>query len=130
MELTIDDLAEKADLVVLGEVVSIAYQRDTETGSIYTLVTFSVRQTFKGESLPELIIRIPGGSLDGEIQQVEDAPRFAQGESAIIFLENGDAIFRVVGSFQGKFTVYNDSMVGSIPLQEFITQVNNAIAAQ
>jgi hypothetical protein len=127
VELTLDDLAGMADLVVLGDVVDVAHQRDNATGNISALATFSVRQTFKGESLSELLIRTPGGSFDGETQQVEDALRFAHGESAVTFLENDGAISRVVGEFQGKFTVYGYNTVSNIPLQEFIAQVNNAI---
>ena len=127
--LTLDDLAARANLVVLGEVVDIVYQKEAD-GSIYTLATLSVEQTFKGETIKEVVISTPGGKLDGEILEVEGAPKLQLGESAIVFLEKGDGIFRVIGGFQGKFTIDENNMVGNVPLPQFVEQVRNAVAKQ
>jgi len=61
---------------------------------------------------------------------VEDAPKFQLGESAIVFLEKGDGIYRVIGGFQGKFIIDTNNMVGNVPLQQFLEQITNAIAKQ
>ncbi len=126
-KLTLDNLAARADLVLLGEAVDIASHKEAN-GNIYTLVTSSVEQIFKGETANEVVIRIPGGKLDEQIQVVEDAPSFQLGERAVIFLEKGDGIFRAVGGFQGKLTIDKNNMVGNVPLQEFVEQVRNAVA--
>jgi hypothetical protein len=123
-KLTLDELATRANSVVLGEVVDVTYQKESN-GSIYTLVTFSVEQNIKGETSNEVVIRVLGGRLDEQIQVVEDAPSFKLGERAVVFLEKGDGIFRVVGGFQGKFTIDKDNMVDNMPLQEFVEQVEN-----
>lgn len=128
-KLTLDDLAARSNLVVLGEVVDIVYQKDAN-GSIYTLATLSVRQTLKGETIKEVVVSSPGGKLDGEIMRVGDAPNFQLGESAIVFLEKGYGIYRVIGGFQGKFIIDKNNMVGNVPLQQFLEQVSNAIAKQ
>jgi len=128
-KLTLDDLAARANLVVLGEVVDVVYQKEAN-GNIYTLATLSVGQTFKGGTIKEVVISTPGGKLDGKILEVEDAPNFQLGESAIVFLEKGDVIFRVTGGFQGKFTIDKNNMVGNVPLQHFVEQVKNTIAKQ
>ncbi len=128
-KLTLDDLAARANLVVLGEVVDVVYQKEAN-GNIYTLATLSVGQTFKGGTIKEVVISTPGGKLDGKILEVEGAPNFQLGESAIVFLEKGDGIFRVIGGFQGKFTIDKNNMVGNVPLQRFVEQVNNAVAEQ
>lgn len=128
-KLTLDDLAARANLVVLGEAVDIVYQKEAN-GNIYTLATLSVGQTFKGRTIKEVVISTPGGKLDGKILEVEGAPNFQLGESAIVFLEKGDGIFRVIGEFQGKFTIDKNNMVGNVPLQQFVEQVRNAVAKQ
>ena len=128
-KLTLDDLAARANLVVLGEVVDVVYQKEAN-GNIYTLATLSVGQTFKGGTIKEVVISTPGGKLDGKILEVEGAPNFQLGESAIVFLEKGDGIFRVIGGFQGKFTIDKNNMVGNVPLQQFVEQVRNAVAKQ
>jgi len=129
VKLTLDDLAARANLVVLGEVVDVVYQKEAN-GNIYTLATLSVGQTFKGGTIKEVVISTPGGKLDGKILEVEGAPNFQLGESAIVFLEKGDGIFRVIGGFQGKFTIDKNNMVGNVPLQQFVEQVRNAVAKQ
>ena len=48
----------------------------------------------------------------------------------MVFLEEGDGIFRVFGGFQGKFTIDKDNMVSNVPLKEFVEQVKNAVAKQ
>ena len=128
-KLTLDDLAARANLVVLGEAVDVVYQKEAN-GNIYTLATLSVGQSFKGGTIKEVVISTPGGKLDGKILEVEGAPNFQLGESAIVFLEKGDGIFRVIGGFQGKFTIDNNNMVGNVPLQQFVEQVRNAVAKQ
>ncbi len=109
--------------------IDIVYQKEAND-SIYTLVTLSVEQIFKGEIADEVVIRVPGGKLDGQIQVVEDSPSFQSGERAVVFLEKGDGISRVFGGFQGKFTIDKDNMVSNVPLKEFVEQVRNAVAKQ
>lgn len=128
-KLTLDDLATRADLVLLGEAVDVASHKDAN-GSIYTMVTFSVEQIFKGGTTNDVAVRVPGGELDGQIQLVEDASSFQLGERAVVFLEKGEGIFHVFGGFQGKFTIDKNNMVGNIPLQEFVEQVRNSVAKQ
>ena len=129
VKLTLDDLAARANLILLGEVVDVVYQKEAN-GSIYTLVTFSVEQIFKGEVADEVVVSVPGGELDGQIQTVEDTPSFQLGERAMVFLEKGDGIPRVFGGFQGKLTIDKDNMIGNVPLQEYIEQVKNAVTKQ
>lgn len=91
------------------------------------MVTFSVEQTLKGESTSLVVISVPGGKFDGQTLEVEDAPGFQVGERSVVFLAKGDGILAVVGGFQGKFVVDRNNMVGSVPLQQFIQQVAQAL---
>jgi len=129
-KLTLDELTLRADAILVGEVTDIANYQEGE-GNIYTLVTLSVEQTIKGESEGEAVIRVLGGEVNGQVLWVEDAPRFQSGERAVVFLNNGEGAFAVVGGFQGKFTIDKNNMVsGNMSLTEFIEQLRNILAKQ
>ena len=129
-ELTLDELAARADSILVGEVVDITSYQEGE-GNIYTLVTLSVEQAIKGESEGEEVIRVPGGELGGQTLWVEDAPSFEPGERAVVFLEEIEGAFGVCGWHQGKFTIDNNNMVsGNITLTEFIDQIRDILANQ
>lgn len=127
-QLTLDELAARAESILVGEVTDIASYKEA---NIYTLVTLSVEQTIKGETGGQVTIRLPGGEVDGLGLQVEDVPSFESGERAVVFLEEGEGIFSVVGGFQGKFTIDRNNMVsGTMSLTEFIDQIRDILAKQ
>jgi hypothetical protein len=126
VQLTLEQLAAKADSILVGKVTNITCYQEGK-GNIYTLVTLSVEQTIKGEPVGEVVIRVPGGKV-GELEMmVTDTPSFQLGERAVVFLDKGDGTFTVVGGFQGKFTVDNNNMVGNKPLTEFIDQIKDVL---
>jgi len=55
-ELTLDELAARADSILIGEVTDIACYQEI---NIYTLVTLSLEQTIKGENEGEEFIMVP-----------------------------------------------------------------------
>jgi hypothetical protein len=129
-KLTVEELASRADSILVGEVTDIACYEEGE-GNIYTLVTLRVEQTIKGETEEVVNVRVPGGELNGQAMWVEDAPSFQMGEGVVVFLEEREGIFTVVGGFQGKFTIDNNNMVGgNMPLSEFIEQLRDILASQ
>ena len=129
-KLTIDELAVRADSILIGEVTDSTYYQEGE-GNIYTQVTLSVEQTIKGETEEEVVIRVAGGEVDGQTLWVEDAPSFQSGERAVVFLNKGGASFAVVGGFQGKFTIDKNNMVsGNMSLTEFIDRIKDILAKQ
>jgi len=129
-KLTIDELAVRADSILIGEVTDSTCYQEGE-GNIYTQVTLSVEQTIKGETEEEVVIRVAGGEVNGQVLWVEDAPSFQLGERVVVFLEEDDGVFGVVGWFQGKFSIDKNNMVsGNTPLTEFIEQIRNILAKQ
>lgn len=128
-QLTLEYLAAKADSILVGGVNNVTYYQEGE-GNIYTQVTLSAEQTIKGETGGEVVIRVPGGKVDGLEMVVTGTPSFQLGERVVVFLDKeAEGIFTVVGGFQGKFTIDNN-MVGDKPLTEFIDQIEDILSRQ
>ena len=128
VKLSIEEMTTMAQSILVGNVTHIAnYQGDK--GYIYTQITLSVEQTIKGETRGGVIITVPGGEVNGHKMLVEDAPSFQLGERAMVFLEEPDGTFVVVGGFQGKYTIDKNNMVGgTTSLAEFIQQLRGIMA--
>jgi len=131
---SLEDLASRADLIVSGEIASTA-GRLTE-GHIETTIHVAVRETFKGSvSSKDLVLTQLGGSIKEPIplsQAVPGLAPFAPKEKVILFLStapprvpaalqekalasNGGKLPalwtspKVIGGFQGKYTIYYDT---------------------
>ncbi|MDD5127230.1 MAG: hypothetical protein PHR43_03895 [Dehalococcoidales bacterium] len=128
-KLTLDDLVSRSDAIVVGKVASILSKQEAN-GNVVTLVSVSVQQLLKGESRKELVIRVPGGNLNGTSMEVEGAAKFQAGETAIVFLEGTNGTFNIIGGFQGKFNVSGDNYVDKVPYPEFIGQIMDVLAKQ
>lgn len=125
IKMEISDLTAKAELIIIGTVEDLTYQRDTG-GNIFTLVTVSVEQILKGEAGENIVIRVPGGTVDGQTLISEDAPEFKPGERVVLFLQQHEATYSVLGGFQGKFTIVN-GLVGNVPVSQFIEQIQGLL---
>ncbi|MEM7481258.1 MAG: hypothetical protein AAF481_08800 [Acidobacteriota bacterium] len=102
------DLGEQIDLAELifeGSVVNIETALTKKTGYPFTLVTFQVERTFKGE-LPangELTLRFTGGETDEIFAYTPSVPRFEVGGRHVLFVAgNTKALCPLVGWSQGK----------------------------
>ena len=129
-QLTIDELAERADIIVVGEVTDIDYDRNGN-GDVKTLVSLSVTDVVKGANVEEVVIEVAGGQLEDLNVSVEDTPEFQLGERVAVFLRQVDhGTFTTVGGFQGRFGIDENDMVGgNVPLTEFIDQIKNILAS-
>lgn len=127
-QLTLEQLVMGADCIVVGTVTDMINHPDAQHGSINTLVTLSAEDWIKGSSEGQIVITVPSGEMDGGWLWVEDAPSFQSGERAVVFLEESEGVFSVVGGFQGKFSIDENNMVGgNIPLSEFIDQIREIV---
>lgn len=98
-ELGLEDLADQADQVIVGDVLSTYTTK--RHGVIYTVADIAVTQTLKGDRDWKVRVTVPGGRLDGEVTTVPGAPRFIEDDSMLLFLEDG----AIVGMGQGSFVV-------------------------
>jgi hypothetical protein len=110
-------MAQVAPVIVHARCSGNAVVRDA--GEIWTLSSFDVEDTWRGETPERITVRLLGGSMGDITSRVSGVPRFRTGEDVVLFLEptkRGD--FSVVSWEQGTFRVQRDAS-GS---EEFVTQ--------
>ena len=99
----LDDLVERSDTIVAGEVLDMRSSWSADRREIFTTVTLRPDRRFKGGARSLVRFRIPGGTVGDTRLVVTHSPVFAVGENALVFLtgESG-RLPQVVGGEAGK----------------------------
>jgi hypothetical protein len=106
----IDSLTQSSDAVVLGKVKATQGHWSADHMRIITDVTIEVAEFFKGGGSSTLVVRQPGGEIDGIGQKVSGLASFSEGEEVVLFLEHLEKDkYRVAGMAQGKYRVERSS---------------------
>jgi hypothetical protein len=112
--IAISALADQADIVVEGKVLSKTTLRD-ESGRIYTRIEIDVADVWKGAIPGSPLEVVHGGGVLGEKRSsVSGQAEFELGESLVVFLARnarGEAV--TIGLAQGKFHVWQDEKTGA-----------------
>jgi hypothetical protein len=121
--LSLDQLATAADNV--ARVRCVSAESRWEDGAIWTVTTFDVVESMKGNLPNQVTVRLPGGSLGHLTATVDGTPKFNPGGEAILFLERRrSGGFSVAGWVQGTFRIARDPRT----LRETVTQDSSAFA--
>jgi hypothetical protein len=121
--LNLDQLAAAADGV--ARVRCTAAQSRWENGSIWTISTFEVIETMKGNLAARIAVQTPGGKVGHLTAAVNGTPKFSPGEQAIVFLERGrGGNYSVAGWVEGTFRITLDPAGQS----ELVTQDSSSFA--
>jgi|GEM_PF-3588612 len=78
-------VADEADIVVRGEVVKTEAQ-ESQPGKIQTFVTIRVDEYIKGEGKAFVMLKVPGGCVQGLCMQASGTPSFRMGEKGYLCL--------------------------------------------
>ena len=81
------------------------------TGMIFTYVTLDVSRTLRGNASSQLIVKVPGGTVDGYTIRMDGAPEFQRGSSVVAFIgrwDDGEPM--VAGYAQGLSRVVRDAL--------------------
>ena len=106
----IASLTQSSDAVVRGKVKATQSRWSADHKRIITEVTIEVAEFFKGAGSSTLVVRQPGGEIDGIGQKVSGLASFAEGEEVVLFLERVETgKYRVNGMAQGKYRVERSS---------------------
>lgn len=113
---TFDELVKGAQRIFVGEIVAVESFRADLRGNlrIRTRVTFSIDDTLRGRGVVA-VLEFLGGTAGDLTQEVMGMPRFAVGESYVVFAREGDRwVNPVVGFTQGLFRVSRDARDGTL----------------
>lgn len=100
---SLDELVERSDTIVAGEVLEMRSSWTADRREIFTTVTLRPDRRLKGGEQSLIRFRIPGGTVGDTRLLVTHSPVFAVGERALVFLR-GDSgrLPRVVAGEAGK----------------------------
>lgn len=113
-----NQLVNEATIIIEGKVISSEIKNDYK-GFPATDYKIKVDKVFKGEPVPEVVVRTAGGENSEMIYIPDDGMvSFEIGEKVILFLTNDkgnrpdkdDFGYFVVGQFQGKFKEENGKL--------------------
>lgn len=121
--LSLERLAAGSDAV--ARVRCVSSESRWENRSIWTLTTFDVVESMKGNLPRQIAVRLPGGRVGHLTTAVDGTPKFNPGDEAVVFLERSRAGgFTVAGWVEGTFRVSRDPRTG----KETVTQDSSAFA--
>jgi len=121
--LSLDQLAASADAV--AQVRCTAVESRWENGSIWTVTTFDVAETWKGNLPAQVTVRLPGGRVGHLTAAVDGTPKFTPGDEEVVFLQRLPASgFSVAGWVEGTFRIALDPQTR----RKTVTQDSSAFA--
>lgn len=146
VRLTLDDLAEKSDTVIIGKVVDIFPSRQVDwepwDQMIITDVVIEVERYLYGQpQSPYIAVVVRGGRVGEMGMWVEDEPVFILGEEVALFLDQmqSDIIppdgfesaeyYRVTGAMQGKLGYRDGTMVTLEGSPVAVSEIEQKIAS-
>lgn len=100
LELSLDEMFDKADIAFFGEVT--ASESQARDGEPWTLVTFRVARDLRGDlDADEITLAFYGGSAGGVTVNVTDMPQFRRGEEVLMLAYDAEYYSPIVGFAQG-----------------------------
>jgi hypothetical protein len=104
MALDLDELAQRADMVIRAQVLSSQSKTRGNQGRILTDVELKTLECWKG-TCPEVVTALVLGGQEGDVEQwVSGSAQFTPGEECVVFLRaHGKTRFKVLGMAQGKY---------------------------
>ncbi len=109
--MTLNDMVERAEMIVIGRVSSSRADWNARRTRIYTYVTLVVERFLKGGAGErEITVRHWGGDVGGFRSLVPGSPQFVVGEEVLLFCAGTRArVPSVLGLALGKFTITRDT---------------------
>jgi hypothetical protein len=133
-----EDLAQRADVVVVGKVTEVKPKWNADRSRIYSNITVQVDEHIKGnDSQESVVIATLGGEIDGVGEVYSHTARFKADEHVVVFAAvDRQGQLRVVGGDEGKLTVTKDELTGlqivadREPLAAFTSRLRRVVQAQ
>lgn len=103
-----ESLVADAEIVVHGVVTGVRCERRVvgESHWIVTLVTVRTLEIAVGPEVPEIVLQLLGGEIDGDELRVAGQPRFQVGDEDVLFISgNGQQLCPLVRMRYGRYLV-------------------------
>lgn len=114
-KLDLEQLVQRADLIVQGQVQSVYCQWDEDRRLVFTYIAVRVDEPLKGEGRRTVLIRQLGGTVGTIQMSVAGVPQFKPGQMAVVFLKSqDDGAFQVVGMSQGLYEIVDGYAVSNV----------------
>lgn len=107
--MSVEELTSAAETVVEARALQSWSQWNPQHTIIFTYTRFQVLKTLKGTAADQIVVKQPGGVVDGYGQKVPGVRQFKDDETTALFLRSsaaGDGSQVIVGLMQGNFRVY------------------------
>lgn len=121
--LTFEELADRSELIVSGQVARSWADWDSAHKYIWTHYELTVAATHKGASAASVVVSEPGGVVGIEGLSVPGAVGYQTGERVVVFLQRmPNGYLRTTGWSQGKYDVdpagrlHPESTLGGVEL--------------
>ena len=136
LRMDVQELRKASEAVVHARVSGLNSYWDSSHRMIFTDVTLEVKRRLHGLAGAELVVRVPGGTVDGYTAEMPGAPEFDLDEEVVLFVSRWkDGAAMVTGYSQGKARVVrdqigNETLQGSaadgLPMVELVRQLCQA----
>ncbi len=127
------EMAQLAEAIYVGKVVSVTPSWAGGGRSIVTDVAVRVEEPLKRSSTGEVVhLAVPGGTVNGITLDVEGTPDFTVGERVLLYTERTSAgTLDVLGWRQGKWRIEDGRLAGTMwSEQDAILQVQRLLGDQ
>ena len=105
-DLSLTDLAQRADLIVIGTVTAQDYVVDEKRRAVLTLSTISVERTLMGKPLEHFTLTQLGGKAGSVVTRIDGDASFAVDDRVLLFtFEHEDEQRYLVGLALGAWRV-------------------------
>ncbi len=106
---TLEQMAQRVPVIVRGKVARSVSGWDDEKRRIWTWTELVVSERVKGASAGVVLIKQPGGEVEGFGQAISGTAQFSEGEDVVVFLDRAPpderGTWRVYGMSAGKISI-------------------------
>lgn len=104
--ISFEQLIDRSELVVTGQIVRSWSDWDASHHNIWTHHVLAVASVQKGKTASTVVLSEPGGVFGGLRQTVVGAVQYQPGEKVVVFLERmPNGYLRTTGWSQGKYSI-------------------------
>lgn len=100
-------LCDQAETIAHVQCLESWEEWDTKSGTIFTFTRLKVLKSLKGNQVEEILLKLPGGRLDGQRMRIHGIPQFKLEEETVVFLSRpGESgLVWPIGLSQGCYLV-------------------------